>query len=330
VIVHEPVLLQEVLALLVPPPGDAFMIDLTEGEGGHSEAFLLRYPDLALIGVDADSSILEVARQRLAVFASRARLVNAWYGAFLSEYSEAADIILLDLGISRFHYEASGRGFSFDRDEALDMRLSEDLPTTAADMVNNLDQAELADILFRYGEERFARGIAARIVRQREKAPITSAIRLAQVVASAVPAQYQHKRTHPATRTFQALRIAVNRELEQLETGLAEALRVLSPGGRIGVITFHSLEDRIVKRFFRDKSRECTCPPEWPICQCGGKAELRLVTAKPVSASGEEISRNPASRSAKLRVAEKPLGPREVKPLGLREVKPRRPPTEGA
>lgn len=307
-IVHEPVLLQEVLAYLVPPQGEALMVDATLGEGGHSEAFLLKYPGLTIIGVDADPSILDVARQRLAVFARRARLVNAWYGTFLAEYDEKrkADLILMDLGISRFHYEASGRGFSFDRDESLDMRLGTDLPVTAADLVNTLDQTELAEILFRFGEERFARGIASRIVRQREKAPISSSVRLAGIVASAVPAQYQHRRTHPATRTFQALRIAVNRELEQLETGLAEALAVLSPGGRIGVITFHSLEDRIVKRFFRSKSRECTCPPEWPICQCGGKAELRLVTAKPVTASREEISRNPASRSAKLRVAERP------------------------
>jgi len=284
------------------------MVDATLGEGGHSEAFLLKYPHLAVIGVDADPAILEIARQRLGVFAGRARFVNAWYGVFLAEYREdrGADLILMDLGISRYHYEASGRGFSFDRDETLDMRLSAELKHTAADLVNTLGQSELANIFFRFGEERFARAIASRIVRQREKTPITSAARLADIVASAVPAQYQRRRTHPATRTFQALRIAVNQELEQLETGLAQSLAVLSPGGRIGVITFHSLEDRIVKRFFRDKSRECTCPPEWPICQCGGKAELRLVTAKPITASREEISRNPASRSAKLRVAEKP------------------------
>jgi len=306
--VHEPVMLQEVLAFLVPPSGEALMIDATLGEGGHSEAFLLKYPDLTVIGVDADPAILETARQRLAVFANRALLINAWYGTFLADYEEnrRANLILMDLGISRFHYEASDRGFSFDRDETLDMRLNPELPTTAADLVNALDQRELAEILFRFGEEKFARQIASRIVRQREKAPFASASRLANVVASAVPAKYQHHRIHPATRTFQALRIAVNRELEQLEAGLAQALDVLSPGGRIGVITFHSLEDRIVKRFFRDKSRECTCPPEWPICQCGGKAELRLVTAKPVMASREEVARNPASRSAKLRVAEKP------------------------
>jgi 16S rRNA (cytosine1402-N4)-methyltransferase len=308
VIVHEPVLLQEVLVYLVPPRREALMIDATLGEGGHSEAFLARYPGLALIGVDADPAILEIARQRLEVYADRARLVNAWFSRYFAEYDEerSADLILMDLGISRFHFEASGRGFSFERDEPLDMRLGSDLPTTAADMVNTLDRADLAEIFFRYGEERFSRAIASRIVREREKAPIDNAARLARIVASAVPAQRHRTRIHPATRAFQALRIAVNRELEQLEEGLAEALRVLAPGGRIGVITFHSLEDRIVKRFFRDRSRDCTCPPEWPICQCGGKAELRLVTARPVTASLDEVSRNPASRSAKFRVAEKP------------------------
>ncbi|HVP19947.1 MAG TPA: 16S rRNA (cytosine(1402)-N(4))-methyltransferase RsmH [Spirochaetia bacterium] len=306
-IVHEPVLLQEVLAHLVPIHRGALMVDATIGEGGHAEAFLVKYPDLVLIGVDADSSILEVARQRLAAYADRVRLVNEWFSRFFAEYDEErnADLILMDLGISRFHYEASGRGFSFDRDESLDMRLGSDLSATAADMVNTLDQRDLAEVFFRYGEERFARPIASRIVREREKEPIESAARLARIVASAVPAQSRRPRIHPATRTFQALRIAVNRELEQLEDGLAEALTVLAPGGRIGVITFHSLEDRIVKRFFRDKSRDCTCPPEWPICQCGGKGELRLVTAKPIAVSPEEITRNPASRSAKLRVAEK-------------------------
>jgi 16S rRNA (cytosine1402-N4)-methyltransferase len=172
--------------------------------------------------------------------------------------------------------------------------------------VNSSDAAELADILFTFGEERYARPIVARVVRERSREPFTSAARFAAVIAAAVPGQYRHGRIHPATRTFQALRIAVNRELEQLQDGLAEAVRVLAPAGRIGVIAFHSLEDRIVKRYFRDKSRQCTCPPEWPICQCGGKAELRLVTGKPVTASEAEVSLNPASRSAKLRVAQKP------------------------
>jgi 16S rRNA (cytosine1402-N4)-methyltransferase len=307
VIVHQSVLLEDSLGLLVPPAEDALMVDATLGEGGHADAFLQRYPRLFLIGLDADPAILAVARARLARFADRTRLANAWFGAFFADWTEPRrpGLILMDLGISRFHYEASGRGFSFDREEPLDMRLDSRLPSTAADIVNSASPAELADILYRYGEERFARPIVSRIVRERAKEPITTASRLARIVASAVPPVQGRRRIHPATRTFQALRIAVNRELEQLDAGLAGAFSVLTPGGRIGVITFHSLEDRIVKRFFREKSRACTCPPEWPICQCGGKAELRLVTGKPLTASEEEISRNPASRSAKLRVAEK-------------------------
>ena len=309
-IVHEPVLLKETLELLSPPADGGLFVDATLGEGGHTSAFLQRYPKLSVIGVDADPSILAAARERLQPFAGRVRFVNSWYGSFFKDYREEAapNLVLMDLGISRYHFEASGRGFSFDRDEALDMRLSPDLPTTAADIVNTSDARELADILFTFGEERFARPIVSRLVREREREPITTASRLAAVVAAAVPAARRHGRTHPATRTFQALRIAVNRELEQVETGVREAVRVLAPEGRIGVITFHSLEDRIVKRFFREKSRDCTCPPEWPICQCGGKAELRLVTSRPVTASEEEVSRNPASRGAKLRVAQKPGG----------------------
>jgi 16S rRNA (cytosine1402-N4)-methyltransferase len=307
-IVHQPVLLKEVLEFLVPPSDGGLFVDATLGQGGHSAAFLERYPKLSVVGVDADPAILETARERLRPFAERIRFVNTWYSRFFKDYpaGPGPDIVLMDLGISRFHYEAAGRGFSFDRDELLDMRLSPDLPRTAADIVNSSDAAELADILFTFGEERYARPIVARVVRERSREPFTSAARLAAVIAAAVPGQYRHGRIHPATRTFQALRIAVNRELEQLQDGLAEAVRVLAPAGRIGVIAFHSLEDRIVKRYFRDKSRQCTCPPEWPICQCGGKAELRLVTGKPVTASEAEVSLNPASRSAKLRVAQKP------------------------
>jgi 16S rRNA (cytosine1402-N4)-methyltransferase len=313
VIVHQAVLLKEVLAFLVPPSNGGVFVDATLGEGGHSLAFLERYPGLSVIGVDADPAILVTARERLRPFAERVRFVNSWYSRFFRDYpaGPGPDLVLMDLGISRFHYEAAGRGFSFDRDELLDMRLSPDLPTTAADIVNTSDAAELADILSTFGEERYARSIVSRLIRERSREPFTSAARLAAVVAAAVPGQYRHGRIHPATRTFQALRIAVNRELEQLEAGIAEAVRVLAPEGRIGVITFHSLEDRIVKRFFREKSRECTCPPEWPICQCGGKADLRLVTGKPVTASDEEVSLNPASRSAKLRVAQKPRGGKE-------------------
>jgi 16S rRNA (cytosine1402-N4)-methyltransferase len=284
------------------------LVDATLGEGGHSLAFLERYPKLYEIGVDADPVILQSARDNLRQFADRVRFVNSWFGKFFKDYppGPGPDLVLMDLGVSRFHYEASSRGFSFDRDEPLDMRLSPDLPNTAADIVNTSTSADLIDILFTFGEERFARAIVARLIRERSREPFVRASRLAAVVAAAVPGNHRHRRIHPATRTFQALRIVVNRELEQLENGLAEAVRVLAPQGRIAVITFHSLEDRIVKRFFREKSRQCKCPPEWPICQCGGKAELRLITGKPVTASEEELNSNPASRSAKLRVAQKP------------------------
>ena len=188
-IVHQPVLLAEVLALLVPQQNDSVMIDATLGEGGHAEAFLLKYPRLFLIGVDADASILEVARERLSGFSDRTRIVNAWFGSFFEDEAgqTSADLILMDLGVSRYHFEASGRGFSFDRDETLDMRLGKDLPVSAADIVNTAEEGELTDILFCFGEERFARSIAGRIVRERATTPFSSARRLANVVAAAVP-----------------------------------------------------------------------------------------------------------------------------------------------
>jgi 16S rRNA (cytosine1402-N4)-methyltransferase len=307
VIVHAPVLLDEVLSYLVPPADDGLLVDATLGQGGHAEAFLRRYPRLFLLGVDADASTLETARGRLSPFAARTAFFVAWFSEFFSRYPRSRgipDLILFDLGISRYHYQ-SGRGFSFDGEEPLDMRISADLSRTAADIVNTECRGELSRIFREYGEERFAWEIAGKIVRERARAPIQSAAGLGRIIAAAVPPQARRGRIHPATRCFQALRIAVNGELEQLASGLASAFGVLKPGGRIAVISFHSLEDRIVKGFFKDKSRGCSCPPEWPICQCGGRAELRIVTAKPLKASEKELSANPASRSARLRVAQK-------------------------
>jgi 16S rRNA (cytosine1402-N4)-methyltransferase len=308
VFVHEPVLLEAVLELLAPPDRDALLVDATLGEGGHAAAFLTKFPSLRVVGVDRDGQILRKAAARLAPFGARVRLVHSGFADFFERELAALgpERILMDLGVSMFHFEESGRGFSFRSDEPLDMRLDPERGRTAAELLQAAEEGELARILEAYGEEPRARRIAAAVVRHRAKqGPVTRSGELARIVAGALPPEARRGRTHPATRTFQALRIAVNGELEELERALPAALRGLASGGRMGVISFHSLEDRIVKHFFRDRARACTCPPEWPICQCGGKSELALLTRKPVSAGEEERRANPASRSAKLRAVEK-------------------------
>jgi 16S rRNA (cytosine1402-N4)-methyltransferase len=311
VYVHVPVLLEAVLELLAPPAGEACLVDATLGEGGHTEAFLSRYPRLRVVGVDKDAEILRKAEARLASFGGRVRLVQSGFADFFERGlgELRPERILMDLGVSMFHFEQSGRGFSFRSDEPLDMRLDSGEGRTAAELLQEAEEGELARLLEDFGEEPRARRIAAAIVRHRERqGPVTSSGQLARIVAAAVGPEARHGRTHPATRTFQALRIAVNDELEELARALPAALSGLSEGGRMGVIAFHSLEDRIAKRFFRERARACTCPPEWPICQCGGKSQLALLTRKPVSATEEERRANPASRSAKLRVVEKKQG----------------------
>jgi len=308
--VHTPVLLNETLHYLAPQHDNALMIDATLGEGCHSYAFLSQFPTLRIIGVDADPAIQEVARQRLASFGDRIHFYSGWSHTFFAEYPseiKRPDIILIDLGISIFHYEKSGRGFSFRKNEPLDMRLDASFGPSAADLVMQLPERELADLIYQNGEERFSRRIAHAIVEARSKSRISTADALASIIEGAVPASYRHGPIHPATRTFQALRIAVNGELSRLESLLDSALRVLENGGRLGVITFHSLEDRIVKNFFREKNKDCTCPPEAPICTCKGQRVVSLITKKPVGPSLEEIKINPPSRSAKLRVVEKIL-----------------------
>jgi 16S rRNA (cytosine1402-N4)-methyltransferase len=305
---HVPVLLEEVLELLAPPDGEASLVDATIGEGGHAEAFLSRFPRLRVVGVDKDGEILKKAEARLAPFGGRVRLVRSGFADFFEQElgSLRPERILMDLGVSMFHFEQSGRGFSFRAEEPLDMRLDPGSGRTVAELLESAEEGELERLLEEYGEEPRARRIARAIVRHRDReGPITGSAQLARIVAGAVPPEARGGRLHPATRTFQALRIAVNDELGELERALPAALRGLSEGGRMGVIAFHSLEDRIVKRFFRERARACTCPPEWPICQCGGKSELALLTRKPVRAGGEERLANPASRGAKLRVVEK-------------------------
>jgi len=309
--VHTPVLMEEVIALLAPGKEETLLVDATLGEGGHAAAFLSRFSGLSVIGLDADDEIMQRARRRLNGFISggRIRCYREWFDDFFASYAgrfdRGPDRILMDLGISMFHYRGSGRGFSFRSEEPLDMRINGSSGRTAAAIVNRTPETELRRLIAEYGEERMAGRITRSIVRERKQAPLTQARQLADLIYRSVPPGYRHGAIHPATRTFQALRIAVNEELARLEKGLDAAFTVLNPGGRIGVISFHSLEDRIVKHFFREKNKTCTCPPESPICQCGGVREARIITRKPVTASPEELESNPASRSAKLRVAEK-------------------------
>ncbi len=321
-IVHTPVLLRETIEYLGPVKADdeILLIDSTLGEGGHTNAFLQEFAKMKIVGLDADASIQEKAKKRLLEFGERIQFYNGWFNDFYANYPDylpKPDRILFDLGISVYHYESSGRGFSFRTDETLDMRLdsgnfshSENFKgaytgMSAQELISTLKEHEIADIIFQYAEERYSRRIARAIVEKRKLSTIHTAKDLADCVYSAVPADYRHGAIHPATKTFQAIRIAVNGELERVEKVLVDAFNVLKPGGRMGVITFHSLEDRIVKKYFQFLGKKCTCPPEQPICICEGRPKAHILTRKPVGPTKEEISYNAPSRSAKLRVIEK-------------------------
>ncbi len=311
-IIHTPVLLSECLEWL-SPEGEAFeqnpfMIDSTLGEGGHSYAFLSKFPSLKICGLDADKVIHERAKERLSVFGDRMHFFNGWFNDFYEAYPEnlpKPDLILFDLGISVFHYERSGRGFSFRYDEELDMRLDSSAGPSAADIVNTYSEEKLADLIYMYGEEKLSRRISRTIVEKRNGGKITSSKALADIIYDCVPANYRHGAIHPATRTFQALRIAVNNELGHLPEAFFNAFNCLNPGGKMGVITFHSLEDRIVKTFFKNLGRECVCPPQVPVCCCEGTACAEILTRKPLGPTEDEIRVNSPSRSAKLRVVRK-------------------------
>ena len=307
---HTPVLLEETVKYLAPRKAGELMIDATVGEGGHLNAFLSQFPELRVIGIDADPEILKTARERLGAFGERVQFYSGWSHDFFVEYPgeyKRPDTILMDLGVSLFHYERSGRGFSFRYDETLDMRIDTSSGLSAAQLIARLSEKDLADLLYTNGEERYSRRIARAIGEAKKSGAVTSSAVLAEIVERAVPPAYRHGPIHPATRTFQALRIAVNGELSRLEDLLEAAFRILESGGRLGVISFHSLEDRIVKNFFREKNRDCICPPEAPICKCGGQRLVTILTRKGIIAGEEEIRKNPPSRSARFRVAEKVL-----------------------
>ena len=325
-IVHTPVLLQECLEYL-SPAGETFeknalMIDSTLGEGGHSNAFLSKFPGLHIIGLDADKTIQARARERLSVYGNRMNFFNGWFNDFYENYDlsgERPNLILFDLGISVYHYEKSGRGFSFRYDEPLDMRLNASEGESAADIVNTWKEEELANMIYLYSDEKMSRRIARAIVEARLGGKIASSKALADIIWNAVPANYRYGQIHPATRTFQALRIAVNSELRRLPKALHWAFNVLKDGGKMGVITFHSLEDRIVKNYFRNLGKQCICPSNQAVCTCGGSACAEILTRKPVEPTAEEVKVNSPSRSAKLRVVRKIRDASEMHLLEIEE-----------
>jgi len=302
-LLHHPVLYESVLEGLAIRPNGCY-IDATVGAGGHAWGILVASgPKGRLLGIDADPQALALASERLAAFEDRVTLVQGNF-SHLSSIAPAqgfaeVDGILFDLGLSSVQLAVPERGFSFQHDGPLDMRFDPSNPITAAHLVNELEERELADILRRYGQERQARRIARAIVSAR---PLRSTAQLAALIEGVVG---RRGRIHPATRTFQALRIAVNDELTALSEALPQALDLLVAGGRLAVISFHSLEDRIVKRFFEREARDCICPPETPVCVCGHRARLNIITRHPIRPSEEEVAANPRSRSARLRIAER-------------------------
>ncbi|MCL2137917.1 MAG: 16S rRNA (cytosine(1402)-N(4))-methyltransferase RsmH [Treponema sp.] len=305
---HIPVLGQEVFHYLAPKSKQGVILDSTLGEGGHALIFLTQTKNTSVIGVDADEQILSAAKENLSQFGNRVQFFHAWSQEFLASYPpslERPDAIVSDLGISAFHYCKSGRGFSFSADEPLDMRLDASRGIPATEILLHRSEKEIADILYKNAGERFSRRIARAIVQARQKSRLIMASALAELVKQTVPASYRHGRLHPATRTFMALRIEVNNELSGLTKLLEGALNVLKPGGRYGVISFHSLEDAIVKNFFKNKSTACTCPANAVICKCKGYPTVEILTKKGVTPSENEVKRNPPCRSARLRVVEK-------------------------
>ncbi len=305
---HKSVLLDECIdALAIKPEG--IYLDGTLGGAGHSLEIVSRLTTGRLIGVDRDRVALAAAQERLKDYLPRVTFVHSNFSELDRILEElqipAVDGMLFDLGVSSPQLDDALRGFSYMADAPLDMRMDRDDPLTAGEIVNRWPQEELRRILYEYGEERYAPQIAAAIVRSREKKPIETTLELVDIIRGAMPPQALREKQHPAKRSFQAIRIAVNDELTSVSKMMQAAIRRLKPGGRLAVITFHSLEDRIVKSEMQQAARGCTCPPEFPVCVCGKKPQIRLVTRKPIVSGAKELEENPRARSAKLRVAEK-------------------------
>jgi 16S rRNA (cytosine1402-N4)-methyltransferase len=303
-VVHDPVLLKEVIEFLRPVDEDGILVDATLGLGGHAEGLLKQYPRVTVLGIDRDPRALTQSRERLAPFGDRIRIREGRYELFIeildAERIEKVDGTVADLGVSSLQLDDPRRGFSFRLEGPLDMRMSAEGPT-AADLVNGLDEQELVRILREYGEEPMARRIARAIIDAR---PLQTTTQLAEVVRG-VKRRARGEKIDPATLTFQGLRIATNEELVGLEKSVSDVVSRLKTGARIAVISFHSLEDRVIKRAFRRLEGECICPPRMPFCRCGARTVVKILTKRPIEAQQEEISRNPRARSAKLRVAEK-------------------------
>lgn len=306
---HITVLLDEAVDGLNVRP-DGVYVDCTLGGAGHSRLIASRLAGQGrLIAIDQDDAALANAREKLAPYADRVTLVKRNFRRLKEVLAEQGvarvDGILFDLGVSSPQLDEGERGFSYQADAPLDMRMDRDAPLSAYEIVNEWDEAEIARLIWEYGEEKFSRNIARQIVRHREQAPIETTGQLVEIIKEAIPAPARRNGPHPAKRTFQAIRIAVNDELGAFREAIADAIDVLAPGGRVSVITFHSLEDRICKQAFQERAKGCTCPPSFPQCVCGNRPIVKIVTKKPILPGEAELSANPRARSAKLRIAEK-------------------------
>lgn len=305
---HIPVLLDECIEGLAVKP-DGVYVDCTAGGGGHSFAIASRLTAGRLISIDRDEEAVAACTKRLEPVRDRVTVVKATFSQVKDILKQldigGVDGILMDLGVSSHQIDTPERGFSFRSDAELDMRMDRQAPISAKTLINTYGEAEIADILWRYGEERYSRQIARRIVSVRQQEPIQTTGQLVEIIKSAMPAAARREDQHPAKRSFQALRIAVNNELGELQETLEAIPSLLNTGGRAAIISFHSLEDRMVKTAFREQSRGCTCPPEFPVCVCGHTADMKIITRKPIVATGEQLEANRRAACAKLRIAER-------------------------